>query len=160
MVHLLGTRTPPLPISAYGHEYLDLAVPEQGDGHWVSPFCTPESTATLLLALIIICTLITETVKNRIRSFKIQLVSLTHRVSATEYTVLVQNGTKTLVCAATSVTVLPCEKKAKASHDGVFPLIRELLKIAVVKTSIWNVEHSQHHLFWYLFRQITVDICG
>ena len=44
--------------------YLNLAVPEQGDGHWVSPICTPVSTATLLLALIIICTLITETVKN------------------------------------------------------------------------------------------------
>ena len=77
----------------------------------------------------------------------IQLVSLTYRVSATEDTVLVQSGTKALVCAATCVTILPCKQEAKTSHDGVFPLIRELLKIAVVKAIIWNVEHSQHHFF-------------
>ena len=66
---------------------------------------------------------------------------VTYWVSATEDTVLVQSGTKALVCTATSVTVLPCEEEAKAFHDGVVLFIRELFKIAVEKATIRNIEH-------------------
>ena len=69
---------------------------------------------------------------------------MTYWVSATEDTVLVQSSTKALVCAATSVTVLPCEEEAKTSHDRVVPLARELFKIAVEKSTIRNTKHSQH----------------
>ena len=61
---------------------------------------------------------------------------VTYWVSATEDTVLVQSGTKALVCAATSVTVLPCEEEAKASHNGIVLLIWKLFKIAIEKATI------------------------
>ena len=82
----------------------------------------------------------------------------TYWVSATEDTVLVQSGTKALVCAATSVTVLPCQEEAKTSHDGVVPFIRELFKITVEKTIIGNIEHLQDRLYWDLLHQLRVDI--
>ena len=58
-----------------------------------------------------------------------------------------------MVCAATSVTVLPCEEEAKASHDRVVPLARELFKIAVERATIRNIEHLQHlfQCFWVFF---------
>ena len=72
----------------------------------------------------------------------LQLLELvTYWISATEDTVLVQSGTKALVCAATSVTVLPCEEEAKTSHDGVVLFIRKLFTIAVEKATIKNIEH-------------------
>ena len=76
-------------------------------------------------------------------------------VSSTEDTVLVQSGTKALVCTATSITVLPCEEEAKASHNGVVPLIRELITIVVKQATIRNVEHSQH--YWDMSHQHGVD---
>ena len=81
---------------------------------------------------------------------------LTYWVSATEDAVLVQSGTKALVCAATSVTVLPCEEEAKASHNGVVPLIRELITTVVKEAIIRNIEHAARcsgvspKLFWHI----------
>ena len=63
-------------------------------------------------------------------------------VSATEDAVLVQSGTKAPVRCSISITSLPHEKEAKTSHDGVVPLIRELLTVAVEMTSIKNTKHS------------------
>ena len=71
-----------------------------------------------------------------------QGLPVTHWVSATEDAVLVQSGAKALVCCSISVTVLPREKEVKAPHDGVVPLIRKLLTIAVELTSIKNTERS------------------
>ena len=82
---------------------------------------------------------------------------LTYWVSSTEDTVLVQSGMKALVRAPTSVTVLPCEEEAKASHNGVVPLIRELITIIVKQGTIRNVEHSEHYFYWDLSHQHGVD---
>ena len=82
---------------------------------------------------------------------------LTYWVSSTEDTVLVQSGMKALVCTAISVTALPCVKEAKASHNGVVPLIRELITIIVKQATIRNVEHSQHYFYWDLSHQHGVD---
>ena len=75
------------------------------------------------------------------------VIYITYWISATKDTVLVQGNTKALVCASTSITVLPCEEEAKTSHDVVVPLIRELVTIVVEKTIIRNIEHLQHHLY-------------
>ena len=71
----------------------------------------------------------------------------TYWVSATEDAVLVQGGMKALVCAATSVAVLPSEKKAKTSHHGVVPLIKKFFEVTVEKAIIRNIEHSQHNFY-------------
>ena len=63
-----------------------------------------------------------------------------------------------MVRAATSVTVLPCKEEAEASHDGVVPLIRKLVTIAVEKSIVKNVEHSQYHSYWDLLHQLRVDV--
>ena len=61
-------------------------------------------------------------------NFAVKVTYWVSWISATEDTVLVQSGTKALVCAATSIKViLPGNQDTKAPSDMVISLLRKLL---------------------------------